>query len=190
MELFTVMRRQEMIVAPGQPVTQGSKRGFAVRRKTGGEWEYTGKVAMPDDPEKLTDWRAMIAIRCRDALAGRPPFTGAVGLRVVFSFTRPKAHYGTGRNAAIVKPNAAPYPVAKGKNDGDKLQRAVMDALTVGGMWGDDAQVAFWLGAKIWCLPGATDPLPADNVDLAYPWTDVLPAPGCVIRVWELEPSL
>lgn len=37
-----------------------------------------------------------------------------------------------------------------GARDGDKLERAVWDAVTAAGLWSDDAQVIEWAGSRRW----------------------------------------
>lgn len=48
---------------------------------------------------------------------------------------------------------------APGVGDGDKLDRAVWDAVTKAGLWQDDAQVIEWVGSRRWAdevrTPGA-----------------------------------
>lgn len=63
---------------------------------------------------------------------------GPLVLEATFYFPRPKGHYGTGRNADVVKPGAPLYPDVK--PDIDKLSRAILDSCT-GVIWKDDAQV-------------------------------------------------
>ncbi len=55
-------------------------------------------------------------------------WTGPVTLKLIFLQTRPKNHYGTGRNAGILKDSSPEYPVMQ--PDMDKLNRAIGDALT------------------------------------------------------------
>jgi Holliday junction resolvase RusA-like endonuclease len=62
-----------------------------------------------------------------------------VAVRLRFWLTRPASHYGTGRNKAVVKPSAPRRPA--GRPDVDKLARAVLDGLTMGGAFTDDSQV-------------------------------------------------
>lgn len=61
----------------------------------------------------------------------------SVGIRV--KTLRPKSHYGTGRNAAVLRSDAPTWVFVK--PDVDKLARAVLDCAT-GIIWRDDAQVA------------------------------------------------
>lgn len=64
---------------------------------------------------------------------GRP-----VWASVTFRLLRPASHYGTGKNAATVKPSAPEWPV--GYPDIDKLARCTLDALS-GLAFQDDARI-------------------------------------------------
>jgi Holliday junction resolvase RusA-like endonuclease len=55
-----------------------------------------------------------------------------------FHFLRPRSHYRTGRNAALLRGDAPAYPA--GRPDLTKLVRAAEDALK-GVVWADDGQV-------------------------------------------------
>jgi hypothetical protein len=45
----------------GRPQPAGSKRAFPIRRKEGGGWIATGKVAVVDDNPKAKGWQAEVA---------------------------------------------------------------------------------------------------------------------------------
>jgi len=64
--------------------------------------------------------------------------TGPVRLDMEFLLRRPKSHYRSGKHAAELKPDAPTWHFSK--PDRDKLERAIMDALT-GILFTDDAQV-------------------------------------------------
>lgn len=115
----------------GTPVSQGSKNPY------GGE----------SNAKKLRPWRAAIVSEAAAQMNGEPPITGPVLLRVAFYFARPKSHFGTGRNADILK-ESAPHYVAKAP-DLDKLIRAIGDALTSVAIR-DDAQIASISAVKLW----------------------------------------
>lgn len=143
----------------GRPQPAGSKRAFP-RRKTGGGWG----VSVTDDNPVSRDWKEAVASAGWYALAGDVPpdryvndpalLRCALGLSVRFVLTRPKGHYGTGRNAAAVRASAPEYPTTK--PDATKLLRAVEDALT-GVVWRDDAQVVEQSVTKAYGEPeGAT----------------------------------
>jgi crossover junction endodeoxyribonuclease RusA len=67
---------------------------------------------------------------------------------LTFYFPRPQSHYGTGRNAHILKPSAPDYPTKP--PDIDKLMRAIFDGATDAGLWLDDAQVVDVHAIKMW----------------------------------------
>lgn len=126
------MRRLEFRVA-GKPEPAGSKRAFPIRRKGGA----TG-VAVTDDNAKSKPWQARVAVAADVAMDGADLFTGPLGLALEFDMRRPKSHFGTGRNAALLKAGSPERPITK--PDCTKLVRGVEDAMT-GVVWTDDAQV-------------------------------------------------
>lgn len=124
---------------PGQPAGQGSK----VRNRYGG---------VREDSKKTAPWRADVKLRAELAMTGRDMLTGPVEILADFALQRPKAHYGTGRNAGTLKPSAPIW--CEGTPDADKLARAIGDALT-GVVFKDDSQVAKWTIWKRYGTPGA-----------------------------------
>jgi len=126
------------IIVLGTPAPQGSKHGYAVKAKGA----YTGKVAQVESSAKVKPWRMAVKYAALEALPtrdGSAILTGAVVLEVTFRLPRPKGHYGTGRNAGLLKPSAPWFPA--GRPDLDKLLRSTFDALGEAGVWRDDAQV-------------------------------------------------
>jgi len=81
-------------------------------------------------------------------MVGRELLSGPVQVKVEFVFPRPKAHFGTGRNAGSLKASAPSY--VSTTPDLDKLARALGDALK-GIVLRDDSQIA-WL--NIWKVYG------------------------------------
>jgi len=78
----------------------------------------------------------------------QPPIDGPVKLMAAFSFQRPKAHYGTGRNSEVLKLSA---PVEHIQTpDTDKLLRLLCDALTIAGVIVDDRLIVAVVGRKCW----------------------------------------
>jgi Holliday junction resolvase RusA-like endonuclease len=142
MTLEDVMNTAELSVI-GTPVPQGSKRAF--------NHSKTGRVVMVDDNPALAYWRAVVDAVARKAWAGAPALDGAVRVSLTFYLRRPKAHYGTGRNAGILKPNAP--AVVTVKPDVDKLTRAVFDSLTTAGVWTDDCRAWDLTAAKLYADP-------------------------------------
>jgi crossover junction endodeoxyribonuclease RusA len=128
----------------GLAQTQGSKRAFPFKRRDG----RLG-VAVSDDNPKGKAWKSQVADAAREAmfLAGRVLTAEPVILEMVFVMLRPKSHFGSGRNAAVLKDSAPRFPA--GKPDVLKLTRAVEDALT-GIAWRDDSQVIHLNSAKVY----------------------------------------
>ena len=130
------------ITVAGTPAPQGNHR---VNRH--GAIYETSKAVGP--------WRE--AVRAETQRACDVPLAGPVEVIVIFRLKRPKGHYGTGRNASVLRPAAPRYP--DGKPDEDKLKRAVNDGLKAGGAFWDDAQIVHSDVWKTWAdgdVPGAT----------------------------------
>jgi Holliday junction resolvase RusA-like endonuclease len=137
-----------ILFVPGRPIPQGSKHAFVSKS--------TGRPMVKDNDLRLPQWRMKITAHAIERQAeymhthpdlyGLLPFTSAVGVSVTFILDRPRGHFGTGRNAAVLKPSAPPFPATM--PDLDKLLRAVFDGLTDGQVWRDDGQVVYCLTAK------------------------------------------
>lgn len=98
---------------------------------------------------ELRAWEATVRAYARDVVGDRaPPFVGQALLAVLtFFIPRPRNHYGTGRNADVLKPSAPLYP--DGKPDADKLARSTLDPLTAI-VYDDDCRVVELLARKRW----------------------------------------
>lgn len=124
----------------GHPEPGGSKRGIP-----------TGNgVRVIDSNRKVMPWRALVSGAAQEAMNGAEPMLGALGLSLTFYAQRPRTHYGTGRNAGTVKPNAVRAPIVR--PDVTKLVRAVEDACT-SIVWRDDAQVVIQVARKRYGTP-------------------------------------
>jgi Holliday junction resolvase RusA-like endonuclease len=130
----------------GLPIPQGSKKAF--------RHAATGRVVMVDANAKLADWRALVDAEARRALAGRDPFIRPCKASLGFYLPRPAGHYGTGRNAGILRPSAPRWPGVK--PDVDKLIRAAFDSLKTAGVWRDDALCC---GLSAWKVYADTRPV-------------------------------
>ena len=128
----------------GRPQPAGSKRAFVVKRKTG-----AAGVAVADDNPALKSWQQEIRSAASKVSPGAL-LDGPLSLDVRFYFARPRSHFGTGRNASMLKPSAPPYPIVR--PDTTKLIRAIEDALT-GVVWRDDALVVSQVAAKLYDEP-------------------------------------
>lgn len=125
----------------GEARPAGSKQSFPVLG-VGGEpiRSDTGRIItrVKHDNPKTSDWMTHVANTAGNRMAGNPLLDGPLKLTLVFCRTRPKSHFGTGRNAGKLKESAPRLPVTR--PDTVKLTRAVEDALT-GVVWRDDSQV-------------------------------------------------
>ncbi len=102
-----------------------------------------------DNAERLKPWRDAVAAAAKKAMIGHSIITRAVTVELVYFFKRPQSHWGTGRNAGKLKPSA-PLAGHHGQQpDGDKLDRAVHDAMT-GIVYDDDRRICKWPGEKLW----------------------------------------
>ena len=124
----------------GMPVAQGSKKVIKGHL-----------IEMAD--ARLRTWRQDVASVAADEMKQNSlgPFAGPVAVRLAFSLPRPRNHFGTGRNAEILKGSAPSYPAVH--PDLDKLARSVLDALT-GYCFYDDKQVVALDLAKWYGPPG------------------------------------
>lgn len=110
----------------GSPAPQGSKR-------------HVGNGLMVESSKKVKPWRQDVVTAAVEAINmtnGFEKFTGPVSVHIAFYFSRPKYHYGTGRNAGILKAGAPHFQTTN--PDLDKCVRSTFDALTTSGIWQDD----------------------------------------------------
>ena len=133
------------ITVNGRPAPQGSKR-------------HVGNGRMVEMSKAVGPWREAVRAETQHAIA-RTRWIGSpipTLIDVVFYLPRPAAHYGTGRNGGVIKGSAPDFPA--GRPDVDKLARAVLDGLVMGGALADDAQVVELQARKRWAdghPPGA-----------------------------------
>lgn len=122
----------------GHAEPAGSKRIVPIRGKGGG-WAGGGRVI--DANPHVLGWKNEVAAAARVAMEQQgivELVEGPLGLALAFTMPRPKGHFGSGRNAGVVKDSAPDYPCVK--PDATKLLRGAEDAMT-GIVWRDDAQV-------------------------------------------------
>ena len=132
------MKTQIQFVVFGKPAQMGSKKAFV----RGGR-----AIITDDNSEKRKSWANAVTARAAEVMQGRTLMTGPVQVRAAFYFRRPAAHYGTGKNAAVLK-NSAPSIHAQ-TPDLDKLIRCLWDALT-GVVYRDDALIFQVAASRHW----------------------------------------
>lgn len=166
-------RRSIQFEVPGKPVTQGSKNpvvpkygdGTLLRRHKkscpGSDSKEMAHVfaakpckcpamvnVVEDNDDDLKAWKETVGWRAKEAMRGAPLIDGLVIGVFEFVLPRPKGHYGTGRNASILKDSA---PAAPGSRpDGVKLARSIEDAMT-GIVYTDDSLIVTHLISKRYC---------------------------------------
>lgn len=113
---------------PGVPAPAGSKKAFFNAHNP-------HKPIVTDDSKKSRPWKTMVAAFALEK-APSPILDGALYLSLLFIFPRPKHHFGTGKNAGVLKASAPVYHT--GPPDLTKLTRAVEDACNKV-LWRDDS---------------------------------------------------
>lgn len=122
------------VFVPGDPVPQGSMRGFA---RPGGQVSIVAS-----NRRFLAEWRAQMSAIIRREWPSGGRKDGKFAVRLEFFIRRPSSHFlpaNSRRAQAELRPDA-PEWVTKAP-DIDKLARAALDASTDAGVWDDDAQV-------------------------------------------------
>ncbi len=149
----------------GNPAPQGSKNAFRN--------QHTGRIQQVESSKAVKPWRQDVKAAALDAAPDDwVLLDGPLEVSMVFTFTRPKGHWRTGRNAHLLRDTAPAFP--HGRPDLSKLARSTEDALT-GAVWGDDAQIVSYAAlAKHY---------------IGHDHPDVLTRPGATITIWRLPPT-
>lgn len=142
-----IEERPIMFAVYGTPQTAGSKKAFIVNAGKPHQ-----RAIVTDDNTKSRSWKDQVAQAAGLAMAGagRSLYRGPLDVTFTFYRRRPKGHFGSGRNAAVLKASADRWPITK--PDVLKLARAAEDALT-GVVWHDDAQIVRELLVKEYGSP-------------------------------------
>lgn len=133
------------VVIYGVAKTKGSTRSFVPKKKGGQPARRPdGRLLVITKNDAGPDaeiWAGSIAKACAEQMEKtglNMTRSGGVWIELVFYRPRNKGHFGTGKNAAVLKDSAPAYPDVK--PDIDKLARCALDALK-GIVWNDDGQV-------------------------------------------------
>lgn len=126
------------VLGKAQPA--GSKRAF--------RHPHTGRIMVTDAAKGSRPWKQQVAGAGAELVDEL--LDGPLALEVTFYVARPKGHYGSGRNAAVVRPSAPEFPATR--PDVTKLLRGTEDALT-GVLWRDDAQIVDQVARKRYGTP-------------------------------------
>lgn len=95
---------------------------------------------------RLKEWRALVATAAKRAMGQRRPFYGPLRVVTTFYFARPKSHTAEQR--------AIPWVFVTKRNDLEKLERAVYDAISDSAIWMDDSQVVSHDSQKVYAQEG------------------------------------
>ena len=111
------------ITVRGIPIAKGSARGFYIP-------QIKRVVITQNNKAKQTPWVSAIQNAVFERYGHNiVPTEGGVAIHAIrFYFSRPKAHYRTGKYAGVLKDSAPDIHTVK--PDIDKLIRCVLDALT------------------------------------------------------------
>src|SRR5262252_361179 len=79
----------------------------------GGSKRHVGGGVIVDASTRSRPWKALVTDAAVETMNGGELLTGPLVLRVRFVLPRPRGHYGSGRNAAAVRPGAPAYPAGR-----------------------------------------------------------------------------
>ena len=111
---------------PGNPIAK--KRPRFARR---------GEYTITYNPQETEEGRMLWEIKTQLPI-GWLPINAPIKISTIFYLKRPKSHFGSGKNAGVLKKNAPTYPVCK--PDIDNLQKMVYDCLNKV-VWSDDSYI-------------------------------------------------
>lgn len=146
---------------PGIPAPGGSKSFIPLWRKggqlitvvrNGRVWPVIRVVDSADvGSNRVTKWKNVVRGYAGEFMCGARPYQCPVRVEFVFFMPRPQFHFGSGKNAALVKDSAPAFHTVK--PDALKLARSTEDALT-GIVFDDDAANVAIQSEKRWCNYG------------------------------------
>jgi Holliday junction resolvase RusA-like endonuclease len=114
-------------------IPKGQPRPKAFARNFGAKWQ-----ARVYDPGTADGWKYEVGMAAKQWHGAR--LQGPISVTIYFYLPRPKAHFGKKNGQEYVKTNSPTFHA--GKPDADNLAKAVLDALTNCGVWGDDSQIS------------------------------------------------
>jgi Holliday junction resolvase RusA-like endonuclease len=143
--------RTLQVLVLGEPKGQPRTKTSIHRRSKGGKLVRL-KFPVVYTPDTADNWKRSIAYEVL-RVWNKEQFIGPLMLSCEFVFGRPKAHYGIGKNAGVLKASAPSHHTSK--PDMDNILKSLKDALTDVGLWRDDSLVCVYGGiAKRYVNPG------------------------------------
>jgi Holliday junction resolvase RusA-like endonuclease len=133
-------REVARIWVPGIPRPGGSKTARVIMRMGKVVMTSAGRplVTMRDDAKGNAEWKQLVSFYAQQQYSGAP-LDGTLKADFIFYMPRIGSHYGSGKNAGVLKANAPVYHEVR--PDKTKLTRSTEDALS-GVLWTDDARIA------------------------------------------------
>ncbi len=134
-ELRLKLKELGKFVVYGEPQALKRHRSYRMKGKP---------MVMQYDPSKgdKRDFLSIVQSQKPDV-----PWDCPLHVEIGFFFSRPKSHYGTGKNSEVLKVNA---PICKtSKPDKDNLEKFVNDALN-GVFWRDDSSIVSSTSVKLY----------------------------------------
>jgi len=128
------------LVIYGEPKAQARHRHRTVQPKD----ENKKAFVMTYDPDKKYKEDLLTKIQ---HFAPPEPFECALRVDLVFHLSRPMNHFGTGRNAGVLKGSAPKHHLTK--PDIDNLQKFLYDSLS-GVFWRDDRVIVKGTTSKVY----------------------------------------
>lgn len=129
------------IVIPGKPIAK--KRPRFARR---GRFTTTYSAQETEESKIMAQIISLLGEKWE-------PIKGPLSMSFIFEFERPKTHYGTGKNAGILKGSAPVFHIQK--PDLDNLKKFYLDAMNEL-VFKDDSQVVDITAKKMWGSEGKT----------------------------------
>jgi Holliday junction resolvase RusA-like endonuclease len=101
------------------------------------------------DPGTAEGWKSAIALAAKEFVPF-PPLQGPLEVSITFYFPRPRDHFKSDR--VTLRAGQPAYHTSR--PDRDNCEKAVLDALSVLGMWSDDSQVCCGEVRKLYAANG------------------------------------
>lgn len=138
-------------VVLGRAQQRGSKQASLIPKRGGGFIEKNGlpMVVARDMNAKSKTWMQEVKWAAISALGQIELITSPIELTARFYFCRPQSHFGSGKNAGVLKASAP--SIHAQSPDLDKLTRALGDSLT-GVLIHDDKLIARIISERLWTI--------------------------------------
>ncbi|MCC7334418.1 MAG: RusA family crossover junction endodeoxyribonuclease [Pirellulaceae bacterium] len=135
----------------GRAQQRGSKQARVRYDRNGKPVTKNGRVLTfaTDDNHKSKSWMQEVRHAAIAELGQIELVTAPIELTARFYFARPKSHYGSGKNAGVLKASAP--RIHAQSPDLDKLTRALGDSLT-GVVIHDDKLIARIVSERLWTI--------------------------------------